>query len=108
MSAARILFFKRLGTYFAVLIAMSVVLFNVGVGAGSGIASARAQSSRARNLTFTETYKIGYEAAQDFRQRHGKKIWIGAALVSAVASFPLTAFFPWCRKKKQPPPIPRP
>jgi hypothetical protein len=97
------LFIKRLVTSIALFIVLVIVLF-LGVGMlGAGLAGALAERPSAASAQ-NPAQRAGYQ----FGERYGKSLFLGAVVVSAVASVTVSfsGALPWCRRKLRPPPIP--
>jgi hypothetical protein len=103
------LFFKRLLTSLGLFIVLSVV-FSIGaLAVVGGVVGAQASARNPAAKDFASGYDVGHAAGYEIGKKYGRFILLGSLGTSALASLAISfsGILPWCRKRPQPPPLPR-
>ena len=104
------LLLKRVATVLGLCVALTAVIYLAARTVGAGIAGARAGAENGTPPTdFRAGYEVGQKAGQEFGQRYWRVMLLGACGLSLIISVAVVSSgaFPWCRRKPQPPKLPR-
>jgi hypothetical protein len=103
------LLLKRLITSVVLFLVLSIIFFTGALAVAGAVVGAQAGVGNPAAQDFASGYALGHAAGYEVGKRYGGVILRGSLATSALASIAISfsGILPWCRKRSQPPPLPK-